>query len=280
MKEEGNRLFQLGKFDAAIEAYTEAICQRPDVAVYYTNRAMCHHRKGVHEATIADCDRALSLDSKLLKALFFKGISLERLSHNLEALEALEHALVVSTESKSSSFTVDIEAAIITTKKKIAKDKLHRADRRLSQLRDDAIGMIDRALELRQQDLAKEFDGEELEALIAKETQLRHAQQETWRDFIDSMRPHQVTAMDVPDFISCRISMHICSDPVVTPSGITYEREAISSFLQRSRNGEDPITRTPLRINQLYSNTNIKSAISAFYDRHPYADDMVDTSVA
>ncbi len=42
---QGNECFRRGKYNAAIEAYTEAITLCPDVAAYYTNRAICFRRK-------------------------------------------------------------------------------------------------------------------------------------------------------------------------------------------------------------------------------------------
>ena len=41
LKKHGNECFAKGKLDAAIEAYSEAICLDPKCVVYRTNRAMC-----------------------------------------------------------------------------------------------------------------------------------------------------------------------------------------------------------------------------------------------
>jgi STIP1 family protein 1 len=37
----------------------------------------------------------------------------------------------------------------------------------------------------------------------------------------------------VPDFLCCKISFEVMKDPVVTPSGITYERAVITEHLKR-----------------------------------------------
>jgi len=39
---------------------------------------------------------------------------------------------------------------------------------------------------------------------------------------------------DVPDILCCKISFEIMRDPVITPSGITYERRDIEEHLQVS----------------------------------------------
>jgi len=37
---------------------------------------------------------------------------------------------------------------------------------------------------------------------------------------------------EVPDILCCKISFEIMRDPVITPSGITYERKDIEEHLQ------------------------------------------------
>ena len=76
-KEVGNRMFAKGKLDAAIEAYSEAICFSPKEPVYYTNRAMCHRKRENWQAVTADCERALSLDDTSIKGHYLLGVALE-----------------------------------------------------------------------------------------------------------------------------------------------------------------------------------------------------------
>lgn len=47
--------------------------RNPSVAVYYTNRALCHVKLQQHDKALADCKRALELDSQSVKAHFFLG---------------------------------------------------------------------------------------------------------------------------------------------------------------------------------------------------------------
>lgn len=58
-------------------------------------------------------------------------------------------------------------------------------------------------------------------------------------------------------------------DPVVTPSGISYERSAILKHLKD--NGLfDPVTRTPLSPEQLYPNLTLKEIIDDWIRKYPY----------
>lgn len=47
--------------------------RNPSVAVYYTNRALCHLKLQQHDKALADCKHALELDSQSVKAHFFLG---------------------------------------------------------------------------------------------------------------------------------------------------------------------------------------------------------------
>ena len=59
--------------------------------------------------------------------------------------------------------------------------------------------------------------------------------------------------------LRCPISLEIMEDPVSTPSGHTYDRKNIEEHIRRYRN--DPVTKRPLRIDQLTSNYSIKTLI-------------------
>ena len=52
-------------------------------------------------------------------------------------------------------------------------------------------------------------------------------------------------------------------DPVLTPSGITYDRRVIEEHLRRGNNF-DPMTRKPLTMTDLIPNLAVKEAIEDF----------------
>uniref|UniRef100_A0A2P2KRJ1 RING-type E3 ubiquitin transferase n=1 Tax=Rhizophora mucronata TaxID=61149 RepID=A0A2P2KRJ1_RHIMU len=45
LRQNGNTYFNKSRYAAAIDAYTEAITLCPNVAVYWTNRALCHRKR-------------------------------------------------------------------------------------------------------------------------------------------------------------------------------------------------------------------------------------------
>ncbi|KAJ3209921.1 TOM (translocase of outer membrane) complex component [Dinochytrium kinnereticum] len=65
----GNKLFGEKKYEEAIKFYSQAINLKED-AVFYANRAACAANLNRHEDVINDCNSALGLDSRYVKALY------------------------------------------------------------------------------------------------------------------------------------------------------------------------------------------------------------------
>lgn len=68
---------------------------------------------------------------------------------------------------------------------------------------------------------------------------------------------------DAPGWILDPISFAIMKDPVVTPSGITYEKAPLIDYLQHHGH-KDPITRKPLHRENLVPNLAIKNVVTEF----------------
>jgi STIP1 family protein 1 len=64
---------------------------------------------------------------------------------------------------------------------------------------------------------------------------------------------------DPPDHLLCPITFQLMHDPVVSPSGFTYEKSVLADALQR--NPTDPLTRKKITIDECHPNTNLKQAI-------------------
>lgn len=73
-------------------------------------------------------------------------------------------------------------------------------------------------------------------------------------------------ADDIPECFQCPISRDWMHDPVVTPSGITYDRPNIIAWIESFENGisRDPMSGTPLTVAQLVPNRALRDAIARY----------------
>eukprot|EP00054_Salpingoeca_dolichothecata_P027154 m.197600 g.197600 ORF g.197600 m.197600 type:complete len:1101 (+) comp25879_c0_seq3:125-3427(+) len=68
------------------------------------------------------------------------------------------------------------------------------------------------------------------------------------------------------------ISLSVMSDPVTTPTGVSYERSSIESWILQ--NGTDPLTSKPLKSSQLVPNLSLREAIKRWSEsRKRWYDD-------
>jgi hypothetical protein len=82
------------------------------------------------------------------------------------------------------------------------------------------------------------------------------------------------TSRVVPEHFVCSITFDVMLDPVISPSGHSYEREAIERYV-RDIKGEDPQTRTPLQLSQLVPNLALRACIQSWLKEHPWAHPLV-----
>ncbi len=71
----GNVNVELGNYDDAIAAYTQAIRLKPNYANVYYNRGIAKHKLGQHRAALADFDAAIRLNPDDADAYYNRGIA-------------------------------------------------------------------------------------------------------------------------------------------------------------------------------------------------------------
>ena len=116
-KEFGNTCFQKGKLDAAIEAYSEAICLDPQQAVFRTNRAMCYLKKEAWEKVASDCKAALALEPNSIKGHYLLGNALVEQASYEEGVHHLQQALHLCKE-RTVSYKDDIMRSMLKGRKR------------------------------------------------------------------------------------------------------------------------------------------------------------------
>lgn len=75
----------------------------------------------------------------------------------------------------------------------------------------------------------------------------------------------------VPEHLCCKISFEVMSDPVITPSGVTFDRASLQEHFAAVGHF-DPMSREPLTESQLIANRAIKEAIDDFVAENPWVD--------
>jgi tetratricopeptide (TPR) repeat protein len=102
-KHRGNYEFKTGKYrwDAAIDCYSQAINQNSSdkkaVSIYYSNRAAVNLSYGNFKKVIEDCQEAINLDEKNIKAYW-------RATKAFFYLDKLEDALIFCNKGLKLSF--------------------------------------------------------------------------------------------------------------------------------------------------------------------------------
>ena len=85
IKENGNKAFEKGNFQEAVDLYTEAMSVAKDLTPLYTNRAAAYFKLEQYENVISDCDFALRIDENWIKAFIYKAKALLKLKKFDEA---------------------------------------------------------------------------------------------------------------------------------------------------------------------------------------------------
>lgn len=68
LKQEGNHLMSVKKYDEAIDLYTKAIDLDSTNPVYYSNRAAAYSSKGDHLSAIGDAEKSIEVAPSYMKA--------------------------------------------------------------------------------------------------------------------------------------------------------------------------------------------------------------------
>lgn len=71
-------------------------------------------------------------------------------------------------------------------------------------------------------------------------------------------------APDFPLWAVCPISMEVMTEPVCTPSGVTYERQSLCRWIEQA--GTDPSTKEPLSVQHLYPNLHARNRIQEYVE--------------
>ncbi|KAH9368857.1 hypothetical protein HPB48_004356 [Haemaphysalis longicornis] len=110
-KNQGNKYFKEGKFDKAIECYSEAIAICPkestnELATFYQNRAAAFENLKNYTEVIADCTKAIELNNTYIKALHRRAKAYEVVEEHKKCLEDITAVCILEGFQNQNSLLV------------------------------------------------------------------------------------------------------------------------------------------------------------------------------
>ncbi|GAB2282424.1 hypothetical protein Dimus_016968 [Dionaea muscipula] len=261
LRQDGNTYFKKDRLGAAIDAYTEAIALCPNVPVYWTNRALCHRRRNDWTRVEEDCRRAIELDHNSVKAHYMLGLALLQKQDFSEGVKELDKALDLGRGANPMGYMVEeIWQALAKAKYLEWEHESTKRSWELQILKEACEMALEEKHAISISQMEEPID-EAIESGLKQLADLNCVFRKAAEDDIPT---------DVPDYLCCKITLDIFRDPVITPSGVTYDRADILNHLQKVGKF-DPITREPLDPSQLTPNLAIKEAVQAYLAKHGWA---------
>ncbi|KAI9041031.1 putative U-box domain protein [Aspergillus affinis] len=279
LKEKGNLLFKEGDYSGAEDLYSQAILKNPREPTFFTNRALTRIRLEKWAGVEHDARAAVELygvkNPTSLKSCWYLAQALLGLQRPQEAYEVAIDAYRASLAVKSVQ-TENLSKTVLRAKQQIwaAKEtgRLREMDETLGHVEQLMETELNRALE----ELQGKLDREEIGHIGFVEDQkaLREDMEKkitTLRETFQIASKGEVKERVVPDHLVDGITFEIMHDPVITPSGTSFDRIGIVKYVEQS--GVDPITRVAMTTNDLRPNYALKAACEEFLTHNGWAVD-------
>ncbi|XP_078265714.1 mitochondrial import receptor subunit TOM70 [Rhinoraja longicauda] len=126
-KNKGNKYFKAGKFEQAIQCYTEAISlcpleQKQDLSTFYQNRAAAFEQLQKWKEVVQDCTKAVEFNPKYIKALYRRAKAYDKLDNKKECLEDVTAVCILEGFQNQQSMLLADKVLKLLGKEK-AKEK-------------------------------------------------------------------------------------------------------------------------------------------------------------
>ncbi|CAJ0625685.1 16387_t:CDS:1 [Entrophospora sp. SA101] len=280
-KNKGNNFFKRNDYDNAIREYTAAIKQNPRNPVYYTNRALCYLKLKKYDNVILDCETALEKDANSVKGHYMLGQALTEKKDFELAIVHLRKAYQLAIEGKVGGFLSEILQVLLNDRKRRweqqEKERIQKESELLKYLKTLIISDRDRQLQKatpKNISTFSKFVGnysqdvqDKLDHIYKSYDEKLSQIEQVFAQSDENLRPRQV-----PDYFLDKISFNIMHDPVVTSSGITYERAHLKEHFKKI-GYFDPLSREHCTEDKLYPNLALKEAIEDFLNKNGWAAD-------
>ncbi|KAJ5753647.1 uncharacterized protein N7511_007800 [Penicillium nucicola] len=279
LKAKANELYKEGDYTGAEDFYSQAIAKNPKDPSFFTNRAITR----IHLTKWADVEHdarsAITLHGAknplALKSSYYLAQALLGLQRPQEAYDVASDAYKQSLAVKNAQ-TENLSHTVLRAKQAIwaAREtgRLREMNATLGAVEALIEADVKRALEelegkLERGEIGEIGFGEDRDALrVDAETNVRNV-----REAFALSSKGEVQERVVPDYLIDGITFEIMHDPVITPSGTSFDRIGISKYVEKS--GVDPLTRAPMTVRDLRNNYALKAACEEFLTNNGWAVD-------
>ncbi|KAL2834436.1 hypothetical protein BDW59DRAFT_137871 [Aspergillus cavernicola] len=279
LKERGNQLYKEGDYNGAEELYSQAISKNPREPTFFTNRALTRTKlekwAGVEQDARAAVDLYGQKSPNSLKSRWYLAQALLGLHRSQEAYEVAIDAYRASLTAKSGQ-TENLSKTVLRAKQAIWAAKETSRLREMNQTLTTMEQLIETDLKRGLDDLQGQLDrgaiGET--GFLEDQKALREDSEKNIQNLREAFRiasKGEVQERVVPDYLVDGITFEIMHDPVITPSGTSFDRIGITKYVEQS--GVDPITRAPSSVNDLRPNYALKAACEEFLTNNGWAVD-------
>lgn len=102
-RERGNEFFKASKFVDGVREYTESIKRNDKDPRNYSNRAACYAKLLAMNEAEKDCNTAIALDPKFIKAYIRKAAVLHTKKEYMSCVDVCKEAMAIDTDGKHTS---------------------------------------------------------------------------------------------------------------------------------------------------------------------------------
>lgn len=118
--ETGTHALSQGRWDEAIDAFTQVVDRDPDFAEGWNKRATAHYLKGDYAKSLADCDEVMKRNPYHYGALSGYGMIYLQLDQPAKALEYFDKALAINPNMETVRVTAERLRELLLRRRKDA----------------------------------------------------------------------------------------------------------------------------------------------------------------
>ncbi|KAJ6172353.1 Tetratricopeptide-like helical [Penicillium chermesinum] len=270
LKAKGNELFKQGDYIGAEEYFSQAILKDPRDPTFFTNRAISRIKLEKWAEVEQDARAALAIygtkNPASLKSSYYLATALLGLQRPQEAHDVAVEAYELSLREKNAQ-TENLMRTVLRAKQQIWEGKETARLRESNETLKSVELLIEADLARSIAELQAQLDRGEIGQIGFNEDQsaLRADAEKkirTLREAFEISSKGEIKERVVPDHLVDGITFEVMYDPVITPSGTSFDRA-----------GVDPITRVPMTVKDLRPNYALKAACAEFLEKNGWAVD-------